>query len=144
MSCPDETHTIEVLPGTALVSTPRDLIDQGMAQLLNAAGVPRELYEGAASYGAGPASMRIVESRLIRTQEDMLRALQLTGNVWTPRLDDDDTFRPLWLLGEGVPESHRMPCLFSMLYIRGRKPLGVRGRPVIFGGYELVSVDDPD
>jgi hypothetical protein len=134
-----EVHAIEVLPGPVIV--PRDLLDQGLANLLNAAGVPHELYEGATSYQLSPAALRTLEQRLIRTQEEFRAAMGIVPGMWMPRLDDDDTFQPLWVLGSGLPESHRMHALFSLLYIRGRKPVGVRGLPHI---WEVIRVDDPD
>jgi hypothetical protein len=52
----------KAMGGEASQLAPRDLIDQGYDQLLNAAGIPADMYKGTLTMSAAPPALRLFES----------------------------------------------------------------------------------
>jgi hypothetical protein len=66
----------QMLGGEANTLAPFQLIDQATDALLNAAGVPAELYKGTLTMQAAPAALRLFESHWSPLVEDLNRMLE--------------------------------------------------------------------
>lgn len=66
----------QAMGGEAQALAPYQLIDQAIDQLLNAAGVPAELYKGTLSMQAAPAALRLFESHWAHLVDNLNRFLE--------------------------------------------------------------------